>query len=92
MAPVPDHGRRQQDERGDEASRQVAAIQFVIIDKKLDGLQQYMVAEGHAAETRSIADFIQRMNEVAFLAITNNDDDAPVEEAQGMLQVVSPPN
>jgi predicted RND superfamily exporter protein len=32
--------------------------------RALDGLQQYIAAAGHAAETRSIADFIQRMNEV----------------------------
>jgi predicted RND superfamily exporter protein len=32
--------------------------------RALDGLQQHMLAAGYAAETRSIADFIQRMNEV----------------------------
>jgi predicted RND superfamily exporter protein len=32
--------------------------------RALDALQKHIVAAGHASETRSIADFIQRMNEV----------------------------
>jgi len=32
--------------------------------RALEGLQQHIAAAGHASETRSIADFIKRMNEV----------------------------